>query len=131
MSKPSTLSNPSPNTLHLPPSSATPTEIQHFLTHLLLTRHNLPQNQADQIASRWTLGSGRELYTYSPAVYINVFGPEEGWVIYKEVQILLWEEERSRKREGRWGLRGDYSMFTSLSSFGLGFLALLFSLFLV
>jgi hypothetical protein len=81
----------------LPSAKATPAEIVDFLVHLLVST-DMPVDQARRVAAKWTRGSGQELRSYPPAMYFEIFGKEDGWIIYREVRMALHNE----KNKGIW-----------------------------
>lgn len=88
--------------LVLPEASATPDEVRDFLVRLLITNRSLPVDQARRISARWTMGSGRELWIYSPQMYNTIFGPEDGWVLYKDVKVLYHNTELAKRPKSRY-----------------------------
>lgn len=83
--------------LTLPEAAATPDEVRTFLVRLLMTNRSLPLDQARRIAARWNMGSGRELWMYSSQMYNVIFGPEDGWVLYKDVKVMYLNTKRAKK----------------------------------
>jgi hypothetical protein len=69
----------------LPSESATSVEVRAFLTDVLCTQYGVEPEASRNIASLWTVGSGRELRTYPVHMFFSVFGDQAGWVLYKEV----------------------------------------------
>lgn len=83
--------------LTLPEAAATPDVVREFLVQLLVSQRKLPLDHARRIAARWTMGSGRELWIYSPAMYNTIFGAEDGWVLYKDVRVLYSNTECAKR----------------------------------
>jgi hypothetical protein len=83
----------------LPDTSATADQIRDFLVHLLTSKRGLALDHARRIASKWTIGNGKELRSYPPSMYLDIFGREDGWVVYKEVKICIIQSEQSKKAE--------------------------------
>lgn len=81
----------------LPAATATPDVVRDFLVRILVNHRSLPLDQARRISARWNMGSGRELWIYSPAMYNTIFGPEDGWVLYKDVKLLYYKTEQAKK----------------------------------
>lgn len=73
----------------LPEAKATPNQVREFIANLLVTRRNLPIDYARRAAAKWTVGSGRELRSYTPSMYLGIFGREDGWIIYREVHLTI------------------------------------------
>ncbi|KAK5736814.1 hypothetical protein LTR17_007139 [Elasticomyces elasticus] len=85
----------------IPPSViATPDEVRDFITRLLINRRGLPQDHVRRAVAKWTVGSGRELRSYSPSMYLDLFGREDGWIIYHEVKLCIYYEQN--KSGGRF-----------------------------
>ncbi|THZ55025.1 hypothetical protein D6C86_08955 [Aureobasidium pullulans] len=66
--------------LNPPLPTASPSEVRAFITELLILTRNLPAQHAKDIADKWHLGTGRELTTYPPSVYADIFGSEDAWM---------------------------------------------------
>lgn len=98
-----TLSTP----LALPEATATPDVVREFLVRILVNQRSLPVDQARRIAARWNMGSGRELWIYSPAMYNTIFGPEDGWVLYKDVKVLHYKTQQAKKSFARRHFAGE------------------------
>jgi hypothetical protein len=84
----------------VPPAvNATPDEVRDFITRLLINRRGLPQDHVRRAVAKWTVGSGRELRSYTPSMYLDIFGREDGWIIYREVKLCIYcEQNKSRGR---------------------------------
>lgn len=80
----------------LPNKQATPDEVRQFLAHLLLDKRNLPLDHVRRTVAKWNVGSGHELRSYSPSMYLDIFGREDGWVIYREVRLAIEHESRTK-----------------------------------
>lgn len=83
----------------LPEKIATADQIRDFLVHLLTSKRGLALDHARRIASKWTIGNGKELRSYPPSMYLDIFGREDGWVVYKEVKTCIIRAEQSKKTE--------------------------------
>lgn len=79
------------HTPSLPARHARPDEIRDSLAYLLVKQRGFSQDHARDIAARWTVGSGLELRQYSPSMFFEVFGREDGWVLFREVRVALWK----------------------------------------
>ena len=79
----------------LPSTRATPDQVRSFLTHILVNKRDLPLDHVRHTVARWRVGTGLELRNYSPAMYLDIFGREDGWVIYREVRLLMLDKERN------------------------------------
>lgn len=81
----------------LPDEKATADEVREFFVRLLLSsRCNFSLDNARRTAAMWQAGSGREVKSYPAAMYLDLFGKEKGWIIYKEVFVLS-----QRKQPGK------------------------------
>jgi hypothetical protein len=85
-----------PDTLTAPSEKATPDEVREFLVALLVKNRGLNQDHARRVASKWTLGTGRELNTYPPLLYAEIFGLEDAWMVYKEAKLFIKTEEKKK-----------------------------------
>ena len=87
----------------IPEPDALPTDIREFLTEVLSVSRGLSREHASTIADKWRLGTGRELRDYPPKMYLEIFGPEEGWCVYREVKtrLLSQKNQRALPRESR------------------------------
>lgn len=81
----------------LPPRNASPEQVRDYINQLLTTKRNLPNDELASIAARWTVGSGQELRSYSPSMYFQVFGYEDGWIVFHEVKLALYREDDKQK----------------------------------
>lgn len=86
----------------IPPSTATPDEVRAYLASLLRKNHNLPDDQVRRVVANWTLGTGRELRIYTAQMYLNIFGSEYGWMLYRDVRLELYSvQPKNFFRDGR------------------------------
>lgn len=76
-----------PNTL--PASQASPEEVRQFIISVLVSRRQLPIDYAQCVAARWNIGCGLELRTYPASMYSELFGSEDGWILYKEIKPMI------------------------------------------
>jgi hypothetical protein len=74
----------------IPPLTATPAEVRDYLASLLRKRHSLSDDQVRRVVARWTLASGRELRIYTAQMYLDIFGSECGWTLYRDVKLELY-----------------------------------------
>lgn len=77
----------------VPDEDATPDKVRDYLVQLLVAKRSLATDHAQCIADRWTIGTGKELRSYTPDMYFEVFGREDGWHEYKEVKLHIYQEE--------------------------------------
>lgn len=77
----------------LPKPEATPQQVRAYIEHLLTTKRTLPADHAQRIAAKWTTGNGQDLRSYPPAMYLEIFGREDGWTVYMEVKVCIYLQE--------------------------------------
>jgi hypothetical protein len=82
----------------LPPSTATPAEIAHFLLHLLISTEATSLDQGRRVTARWTKGTGQEILSYPAVMYFEIFGTEDGWIVYRKVKMAV----HIQKSKGFW-----------------------------
>jgi hypothetical protein len=83
------MSQPTPT---LPKAAAPPAEVRLFIAYLL-REQGIPQSDAQDVAARWTIGRGREMGTYDPTIFFEIFGAEYGWILYREIKLRIHEEK--------------------------------------
>lgn len=108
------------NTDTLPDPKASPDAVRDYLTTLLTEKRNLQIDHVRRVVSKWTVGTGQELRSYPPAMYLNLFGREDGWMVYKEVKLIILRAKAKKDNDGN-GKEGDkptskWSICTSSSS---------------
>jgi hypothetical protein len=86
----------------IPSRDATSAEVREYLTSVLKTKHGLPDDEAQRVADRWTVGRGHELRSYTAQIYLDIFGRDVGWVLYRDIQLEVY---RTRQRTF-WETRG-------------------------
>jgi hypothetical protein len=82
----------------LPHAKASPMEVSDFSVHLLTESRDMSTDGARHVAALWTKGTGQELRSFPPAMYFEIFGKEDGWIVYHEVHLALHRE----KSKGFW-----------------------------
>ncbi|KAH0025913.1 hypothetical protein KCU78_g4560, partial [Aureobasidium melanogenum] len=92
----------SPGELSVPSEKATPDEVREFLVRLLIKNRGLHPDHARRVASKWTLGTGRELISYPPLLYAEIFGLEDAWMVYKEAKVFIRTEKQKGKPRDAW-----------------------------
>ncbi|KAH6882082.1 hypothetical protein BKA58DRAFT_372699 [Alternaria rosae] len=104
----------------IPEPDAPPADIREFLTGILAVSRRLSHEHASAIANKWKLGTGRELREYPPKMYLEIFGPEEGWCVYREVKtrLLSKKDQGALPRDTRAFLIGA-SIFFMVSAYYL------------
>jgi hypothetical protein len=83
-----------------PDPKATPDEVRDFLVRLLIKNRRLHEDHARRVASKWTLGTGRELSSYPPLLYAEIFGMEDAWMVYKEAKLFIEQEKEKKAPKG-------------------------------
>jgi hypothetical protein len=86
----------------LPHAKASPLEVSDFLIHLLIDSRGMSTDGARRVAAMWTKGTGHELRAFPPAMYFDIFGKEDGWIVYREVHLVL-HKEKSKKLWYKYG----------------------------
>ncbi|KAI5271547.1 hypothetical protein E4T47_05247 [Aureobasidium subglaciale] len=84
--------------LTAPGEKATPDEVREFLVSLLIKNRGLHQDHARRVAAKWTLGTGRELSSYPPLLYAEIFGLEDAWMVYKEAKLFIRTEKKKKSK---------------------------------
>jgi hypothetical protein len=78
----------------VPGLSAKHAEIREYLARLLADKRGLQEDEASRVVAGWKIGSGQELRQYGAAMYLDIFGREHGWVLYREVKLSVRRERR-------------------------------------
>ncbi|KAG9700475.1 hypothetical protein KCU95_g2028, partial [Aureobasidium melanogenum] len=105
----------SPGELTVPAEKATPDEVREFLVKLLVQNRGLHQDHARRVASKWTLGTGRELMSYPPRLYAEMFGLEDAWMVYKEAKLFIRTQKQKGKPKGLWIASGIMFLIFAIS----------------
>jgi hypothetical protein len=67
----------------------------------LLTLRSAPEHdkqfaddadKCEAIVSAWKIGGGVEMKQYGPAMYLEMFGREYGWILYRETRMSIHNE---------------------------------------
>lgn len=80
----------------VPPKKASPMEVSDFLTHLLIDSRGISTDSARRVAAKWTKGTGQELRSFPPAMYFEIFGKEDGWIVYREVHLAIHRQDNKK-----------------------------------
>lgn len=114
----------------LPESKANPDEVRDYLTSLLIEKRNLHIDHVRRIVSKWTVGTGQELRSYPPQMYLDLFGREDGWMVYKEVKLVEMREKAEKTKPGerahtqsKWT---QFAIFVLISAIDVVFWCLFF-----
>lgn len=97
----------------LPEETATPDQIRHFLVQLLTAKRRISFDHASRIASKWTISSGKELRSYPFLMYTEIFGREDGYIVYKEVKTIVYQaeiDEKKEKRKSKFWVNGEFCL---------------------
>jgi hypothetical protein len=78
----------------IPGIDARSAEIRESLARLLITKSDVRAEEANCIVSNWMIGSGLELRQYGAIMYLDLFGSEYGWILYREVKTRVRKEKR-------------------------------------
>lgn len=105
--------HPSLGELQQPQPRATPDEVRDFLVRLLVSNRGLPVDHARRVAAKWTKGTGRELASYPPLMYCDIFGFEDGWIVYKEAKLFI-ANEKNKKFSHRHGASEYITFFVRI-----------------
>jgi hypothetical protein len=84
--------------IDLPHEKAAAGQVRYFLVQLLITKRGLSEDQARRIAKKWTKGSARELRVYPASMYADIFGRDDGCIVYKEVKTLYYQRDIDAKK---------------------------------
>jgi hypothetical protein len=79
----------------IPAPDATSAEVRDYLTSVLKAQHGLSDNHAQRLVDRWTVGRGHELRSYTAQMYLDIFGRDIGWVLYRDIRL---EAYRTRQK---------------------------------
>lgn len=94
----------------LPPPNATPDEVRDYLASLLRNKHNLADDHVRRVVASWTIGTGRELRTYTPHMYLGIFGREDGWALYRDINLEISKSQTKTFWESRGICEFTYSL---------------------
>lgn len=78
----------------VPGLDARPAEMRESLARLLITKNDIRSDEANRIVAPWQVGSGMELRQYGAIMYLDLFGNEYGWILYREVKMGVRKEKR-------------------------------------
>jgi hypothetical protein len=79
----------------LPARSAGPIEIRAYIARVLMSKHDISSELADETANLWRLGRGSELRDASVRVFEGIFGDFNGWLLYRivhEDELEDWQQ---------------------------------------
>lgn len=92
----------------VPAGNATSAEVRDYLTAVLKIKHQLPDDRTQHLVSRWTVGRGYELRSYTAQMYLDIFGRDVGWVLYRDIQLEIYR----RQPKTFWETRGQCKSYT-------------------
>lgn len=79
-----------------PEKDAPPEIVRDFLAQELVPHYG-SHEAAAKVAAKWVVGSGRELRDYPVWRYVQVFGPEDAWIVYRKVRPRYLDEWMAEK----------------------------------
>ncbi|KAK4506365.1 hypothetical protein PRZ48_000095 [Zasmidium cellare] len=79
--------------IQAPSESANSSEVRSFIVEVLVRQYDIDEEHAKEIAQHWDVGSGRELRQFPARLFVEIFGLQAGWVLYKEVSARAIEEK--------------------------------------
>lgn len=91
----------------VPEPDATPDAVREFFKTLLVTKRQESPENAEAVANLWTRGSGQELKSYPPAMYLKIFGNEDGWFLYRETQLMRRRKKHEESKVDK-GFKCEY-----------------------
>ncbi|KAK4635957.1 hypothetical protein CLAFUW4_00200 [Fulvia fulva] len=116
-------SDPATDSIALPAEEASAPEVRRYITEVLTINHELDVHDAQNIASKWTIGSGRDLRKFTPCIYRDIFGSATAWILYREVKVVAAQENFKKSPPMKWparlGIAGTLVAFEALFSFVL------------
>lgn len=89
-----------------PDAKATPDQVRDFIVELLTTKRSLHIDHARRVAAKWTMGNGQEMLSYPPSMYRDIFGFEDGWIVYKEIHTVLHKSGATSRKSSAMALFG-------------------------
>ncbi|GAB7358625.1 hypothetical protein MBLNU230_g3855t1 [Neophaeotheca triangularis] len=114
-----TLGREPDGSIAIPDKQATPQQVRTFIAQLLVAKRSLDVDHARSIAARWTIGNGHEMDAWSVKRYAEIFGDEDGRIVYKDVKVILHNAGRGRRKtEAVCALVGSLSVSLGLVTQG-------------
>ena len=93
-----------------PGPEAPPEQIPPYLAHELIT-HGMEEDQAEQLASHWGIGTGQDLRSCSLEMLRATFGDLAGWILHKSIQAQV-NKERSACGTWSYGSKSESWRFS-------------------
>ncbi|KXT15834.1 hypothetical protein AC579_10421 [Pseudocercospora musae] len=93
LEKPSQNKSPEEAGIKLPAEDASADDVRAYFVEILTLSYGLQHAESRQIASAWLAGTGRELRKYPGKMYHEIFGPQAGWIIFRETKIACMKEK--------------------------------------
>ncbi|OGM46218.1 hypothetical protein ABOM_004908 [Aspergillus bombycis] len=75
-----------------PPASAGPNAVRAYISDILVAKHDVTADFANEVASRWQLGRPNDLRHASTRTFERVFGKDVGHFLYRSVQEDIREQ---------------------------------------
>ncbi|KAH6703204.1 hypothetical protein BKA61DRAFT_619114 [Leptodontidium sp. MPI-SDFR-AT-0119] len=66
----------------LPSHDATPSTVRAYFARVLCDRHDVPREEAENIAAKWRYGRGSEVAYYDVDTFRSIFGGEAGNLLF-------------------------------------------------
>lgn len=66
----------------LPPHDATPSTVRAYFARVLCDRHDVPREEAENVAAKWRYGRGSEVAYYDVDTFRSIFGGEAGNLLF-------------------------------------------------
>ncbi|KAH9844477.1 hypothetical protein Tdes44962_MAKER01511 [Teratosphaeria destructans] len=73
-------------------------DIREYLSQILVSKYRVGIDEARRVALKWGAGTVRELKQYPPHMFLELFGPENGWLLYKQVKMGVAEQENKNSK---------------------------------
>lgn len=105
LEKPSQNKSPEEAGIKLPSEDASADDVRAYFVEILTLSYGLGHAESRQIASAWLAGTGRELRKYPGKMYHDIFGPQAGWTLYKEIKIAVVKENYEKNPPRTWQVK--------------------------
>lgn len=85
----------------LPTQTDSPATIRQYLSTILSTDHMYSQEQAQEAASSWELGTGADLHSLPAQAFVDIFGAQTGWILHEDIARRRRQPEASKDPAAR------------------------------
>lgn len=65
--------------------------VQEYIDDVLQSVYRVDAKQAREIANLWTIGTGETFRSLPSHAFVEIFGAEAGWVLFKDTQKQLFD----------------------------------------